>query len=368
MIRQLGVAPMEGVTTFPTRLWLHWTSAPAFMTTPFLRVTEVFPGSELPDSFAPELGPLKGLLSYELTPQLLAASPDHFLRAAKLLPAAFAPMIEINYGCPSPNSAGKTAGSCALRDAAWFGETVARLSDTLGPQRLGVKMRLGFDSPDEFDALLEGARRPALGRLTVHGRTRADGYRGQARWDLIGKAARQTACATWGSGDVVGRSSYDAWAAAAPEATGILIGRGVLRNPWVFDEVRNGVPVTLGGDTLADALLSFTLAHELWQRDANRFVTKVASARWDDWERRVTTLSTLAFGVPCVARGLPRSAAVSNVALSRLKMLWGYLGPSLPAVLQDPKAARAKSLAEFFEHLSARITAAGTVPFRIAAE
>lgn len=349
---RLGVAPMEGITNFPTRLWLSWTSAPEAMTTPFLRVTEVVPGAELPETFAPELGPLRGLLPYELTPQLLAANPDHFLRAAELLPDALTPMIELNCGCPSPNSAGKTAGSGALRDAAWFGGTIARLSAALGPRRLAVKMRLGFEHADEFDALLDGVARPALGRLTVHGRTRADGYRGQARWDLIGRASRRVAGVTWGSGDVVGARSFAAWRAEAPDAAGVLVGRGVMRNPWVFAELRSGTPTEIDAETFANALLSFTLAQELWQRDSGKFLSKVATCRWDDWERRVTTLSALAFGVPCVAASLPPSAEVSNVALSRLRALWGYLRSSLPEPLHTSKLSRSRTLAEFFAGLT----------------
>ena len=85
MTPRIGLAPMEGVTTFPTRLWIHWTSAPETMTTPFLRVTEATLRDEIPVEFAPELGPLRGLLPYELTPQLLAANPEHFLRVSERL-------------------------------------------------------------------------------------------------------------------------------------------------------------------------------------------------------------------------------------------------------------------------------------------
>ncbi len=362
----LGVAPMEGITTFPTRLWLSWTSRPGFMTTPFLRVTEAFPERALPETFAPELGPLRGVLPYDLMPQLLAANPDHFLRAAELFPEAAAPMIELNCGCPSPNSAGKTAGSGALRDPAWFAATVARLSTTLGPGRLAVKMRLGFERPEEFDDLLDGVAAPALGRLTVHGRTRADGYRGRARWDLIGRASRRVEGVTWGSGDVVSARSYDAWRAEAPSAAGILVGRGVLRNPWIFDEIRGGRPIELDAHAFVDALFCFTLAHELWQRDAAKMIAKVASGRWDGWDRRVQTLSTLVLGVPCVAATLPKSAAVSHVAFSRLKVLWGYLAPSLGPAFQDPSLRRAKSLGDFFAALTKAASHSETV--RVEAE
>ena len=98
-----SVAPMEGITIFPTRLWLALASRPEAATTPFLRATQVFPTRELPAAFAPELFQLRGVLPYRLTPQIMACTPDNFLRAAELLPAG---EVELNCGCPTQNGAG----------------------------------------------------------------------------------------------------------------------------------------------------------------------------------------------------------------------------------------------------------------------
>ncbi len=353
-----SMAPMEGVTILPTRLWLHWASAPRSMTTPFLRVTEAHPLGQLPFGFVTELQELRGVLPYELTPQLLGADPEHVLRTADLLPPELAPMIELNCGCPSPNSAGKTAGSGALRDPDWFHATVERLATTWGPGRLAVKMRLGLNDPSEFDALLEAVASLPLGRLTVHGRTRADGYRGSARWDLIGKAAATAKAPTWASGDVLGAKKLADLAAVAPRVAGVMVGRGALRNPWIFTELASGVPVELRFATLADALLSFAAVHDLWLKSPAKLVARVANGHWrevagaseEGWQRLASALTGMAFGVPFVGSTAATVSGVtlSPVALARLKFLWSHLRTGLPSEFMMPKLMRSRSLAEFF--------------------
>ena len=81
---------MEGVTDWPARIWFGQTSAPALMTTPFLRVTDTFPGRIIPPLFCPELtwkaapgGP--GATSPRLIPQLMATNADDFARVAELI-------------------------------------------------------------------------------------------------------------------------------------------------------------------------------------------------------------------------------------------------------------------------------------------
>lgn len=341
---------MEGVTGFPMRLWLHAASAPAAMTTPFLRVTRGQPEKGLPSLFAPELFALRGALPYELTPQFLAGDADNFLRAVEMLDHVPVPAIEINCGCPCPTCIGRFAGSGILAEPEVFAATVERLAAALGPGRLAVKMRLGFAATDEFPGLLPHVATRPLARLTVHGRTRAQGYGGEACWASIETAARAATAPTWGSGDVVDLSSYAAAQATSPSTAGILIGRGLLRNPWIFTELRSGIPTFPGPRALGHALVAFALLNHLAIAAPEKLVARVASGRLsavcgtdaDAWESLAAALSTLAFGAPYLG-------GLSPNVWPRLKYLWGFLRQIAPEAYRSPRLLRVKTLAEFFE-------------------
>ena len=359
----ISVAPMEGLTTFPMRLWLHLVSQPGAMTTPFLRVTRAHPDRYIPADFAPELYELRGVLPYELTPQFITGDPEQFLRAADLMPPMLTPVLELNCGCPSPNSLGKLAGSGMLHDKEAFGRAIEGLSNKLGASRLAVKMRLGIDDPLEFPGLLEAIVDLPLARLTVHGRTRADGYRGHARWEAIDAAAKRAKIPVIASGDVLGSKTLHDLTRVAPDFSGAMIGRGVLRNPWVFEEIRSGCSIELDLMTLVHALFCYTLLQELWQNHAKKLISRVASGRigaacqtdFAAWERLTVELTSLIFGVPFLLTPgfkLP-SEAISPVAFGRLKILWAYLRSGLPDNFARASLVRAKNLTSFFEQLIA---------------
>ncbi len=359
----ISVAPMEGVTTFPMRLWLQMVAAPEAMTSPFLRVTRVFPENELPLDFVPELFHLRGALPYSLVPQYICGELEPFLRAASLLPPVIAPMIELNCGCPSPNSMGRYAGSGILREPEYFARSVESLCRELGPGRLAIKMRLGIDSDDEFPSLLAALVNLPLGRLTVHGRTRADGYRGLARWERVEEAAASTQVPVHASGDIWGLESWERLQNRAPHIKGAMVGRGLLRNPWIFSELTQKKPVEIEALTFIQALFAYLLLQELCLRDPEKLLQRVAKGRlgslcaldFSAWERVVVELTALCFGVPFLLldeKSL-EGRTISPVAFSRLRFLWTYLRSSLPEELADTSLNRARSAKDFFGELLA---------------
>jgi tRNA-dihydrouridine synthase len=357
-IHEISVAPMEGVTTFPMRLWLQMTAQPRAMTSPFLRVTRAFPEGSLPDTFVPELMLLRGALPYHLIPQFITGEPELFLRAAELLPPALAPVLEINCGCPSPNSLGRLAGSGMLSDPEYFARAMERLSGELGPGRLAVKMRLGISSDAEFPALLQALASLPLARLTVHARTRADGYRGHARWAAVQSAAEQTRTPVHASGDIWGWDSWQKLQATAPAIQGAMIGRGLLRNPWIFTELQEGRRTRLSSATFINALFCYALLQEIFLKDAGRLFQKVGKGRlgfpcatdFAAWEKTTVELTSLVFGVPfLLLRGDElRSHPLSPVAFSRLRFLWSYLRSGLPEPYASPALLRCKKQEDFF--------------------
>lgn len=360
-VPSVSVAPMEGVSTFPLRLWLQMVATPTAMTSPFLRVTPSLLEEGLPPTFVPELIELRGTLPYDLVPQFIAAEPRQFLRAAELLPENLAPFIELNCGCPSPNSLGRYAGSGMLRDPEFFARSLEDLTRALGPGRLAVKMRLGMESDAEFPTLLEALADLPLARLTVHARTRADGYRGQARWAAIQVAAERTKFPVHASGDIWGLKSWLELLRVAPSIQGAMIGRGLLRNPWIFTEIKCGQRVRLSLLTFCNSLFCYLLLHELFLKDPGRLLQRVAKGRlgrycgndFACWEKVTVELTSLCFGYPFLLLRPDSLSArtTSPVAFQRLRLLWSYLRSSLPEAFAAPSLLRCKKPEEFFEQL-----------------
>ena len=100
-----------------------------------------------------------------------------------------------------------------------------------------VKTRIGFDSPDVFEELLPIFAKHSIDLLTVHGRTVAEMYRSEVHYDYIARAVEAVPCPVIANGNI-----YSAEKAAevleVTRARGLMIGRGAIRNPWMFHQVR----------------------------------------------------------------------------------------------------------------------------------
>ena len=368
----IEVAPMEGVTVFPLRLWLWLTSGIGAFTTPFLRVTPTFPPRRLSDTFAPELTVLAGVLPYRVVPQIMAAAAGDAARAAELI-RRYAPVIDLNAGCPSPTCSGKGAGSGLLRDPGELHDFLSTLGAEMGPGCLSLKMRTGYEDHQEFSALLAALAGVPLARLTVHGRTRPQGYRGQARWDLTEAAARHLApLPVIASGDVVSRSTLAGLRAAAPSIQGLMIGRGLLRNPWLPLELSGAAHVRIEGEVLVTAIECLGLLHSLFTEQPERLFHLVATglgqqvaglelAAWQQVRQQL-----LASGAAEMATGANRGRI-----LGQLKMLWSYLRSGLPPEMFAPAPLRSRSLPDFLAAVQALLHArkdATDLPFGHAPE
>ncbi|MES2744781.1 MAG: tRNA-dihydrouridine synthase family protein [Bdellovibrionota bacterium] len=360
----LSVAPMEGFTTFPMRLFLTMTSQPMAMTTPFLKVTRAFPEDEIPWDFAPELYELAGSFSHSIVPQFIAGEWECFLRATDLIGPEISPFIELNCGCPSPNSMGKLAGSGILQDPDLFARTLETLISRMGGERLAIKMRIGVLSETEFPRLLDSIRDLRFARLTIHGRTRKAGYRGQSSWDCVESAAIafQSRIPVHASGDVLSLPTLKRLGEVAPHAGGVMIGRGVLRNPWIFEELRTGKSVVLSPRVFISALYCYLLIQELWQNQAAKLFSRIRCGRIGGycgndaaaWEKQAVELSGLALGYPSPYRR-DMDLKVSPIAFDRLKILWTYLRSTLPEDLRLGPVSKAANAKDFFLALSAAL-------------
>lgn len=349
-----GLAPMEGVSELPFRLWIAQVSSPSFSSTPFLRATDTYP-AQLPLDFAAEV--MRDWdVGYQLIPQVMASEPKDFVRTAQLLLPA-ADFVDLNCGCPSPNPVSGGAGSSLLKDAAHFLGFAERLADSLPAHSFSIKMRTGFDDSALFETMTSGLRALPLKQLTVHGRTRRDRYDGRSRWDLIQRAAEQLPCTVVGSGDILSAASLYDIAGAAPSVSRFIIGRGALRNPWIFMELRNQEPVVIRRSLLQKVVASFALLTELgMDHQIEKLEPLVKKGLWQTsagtsgqaWAALYEELCDAHMGKIVAFKDLE----VDRITLGRVKMLWNYLRSSLPAAYFEPMLLRSKSLGELLGGLT----------------
>jgi tRNA-dihydrouridine synthase len=144
--------------------------------------------------------------------------------------------IDLNLGCPAPIVCRKEAGGGLLRNPEKIDAILAALRPAVH-LRFTVKTRIGFDSPDEFPVLLDLFRRHPIDALTVHGRTVKEMYRPGVHHDAIARAARLMPCPVFANGDVRDVESARR-VVAETGARGLMIGRGAIRNPWIFSQIR----------------------------------------------------------------------------------------------------------------------------------
>ena len=174
--------------------------------------------------------------------QIFGRFPDRMAAAAGKIAERYHPeFIEVNAGCPAPKVAGKGSGSGLLRDLPRLQEIlhdVKAVLDAKTPEiPLTLKCRIGWDD-DSINVMetLKIAEGEGVEMLTVHGRTRLQGYNGLANWDWIGKVAAAAKIPVIGNGDVnsveCARERINTYG-----VSGVSIGRGAMHNPWIFGQI-----------------------------------------------------------------------------------------------------------------------------------
>ncbi|WP_297450313.1 tRNA dihydrouridine synthase DusB [uncultured Alistipes sp.] len=172
--------------------------------------------------------------------QLYGNEIEPMVEAARVAEAAGPDLIDINFGCPVRKIAGRGAGSGMMRDIPKMVEMTQRIVEAVSLP-VTVKTRLGWD--EESKPIVEIAERlqdVGIAALTVHGRTRAQMYRGEADWTLIGaiKENPRMRIPIVGNGDIHSAEGA-AEAFARYGVDGIMIGRATYGRPWIFREIRH---------------------------------------------------------------------------------------------------------------------------------
>jgi tRNA-dihydrouridine synthase B len=226
-----ALAPMQDVTDLPfMRVMAHY-GAPDYFFTEFFRVHA---------QSRPEKHIVRSLVENKtgrpVFAQLIGEEIPHMVRTVKDLLQYPVAGIDLNMGCPAPKIYKKNVGGGLLRDPAKINELIGALRDAV-PGLFTVKMRIGFDSTDNYERVLGLINKHGVNLLSVHGRTVKEGYRSDVHYDFIGVAARTVRCPVLANGNI---TSADKAAAVLKEtgAAGVMIGRHAIRNPWVFRQCR----------------------------------------------------------------------------------------------------------------------------------
>lgn len=144
--------------------------------------------------------------------------------------------VDLNLGCPAPVVYRKCAGGGLLREPKRIDSILGALRDAI-KIKFTVKTRIGFDSPEVFDELLPIFAKHSLDLLTVHGRTVLEMYRPQVHYDFIARAVAEMPCPVLANGNVHSAENAD-HILKITGAHGLMIGRGAIRNPWLFHQIR----------------------------------------------------------------------------------------------------------------------------------
>ncbi len=193
--------------------------------------------------------------------------------------------IDINFGCPVNKVVARNGGSSLLKDCAMLAAVAAGVVRAVGGQvPVTAKMRIGWDAQSinavEVAKVLVDC---GVRVIAVHGRTRAQGYGGEANWEVIDAVARAVAVPVIGNGDIASGADL-ARRKRETAVAGVMIGRAAMGNPWVFREAKRFLA---SGQTPAPVLLE-----QRWDLVVRHCRLAVESGRYGNERQTLTSMRT----------------------------------------------------------------------------
>jgi tRNA-dihydrouridine synthase B len=164
--------------------------------------------------------------------QIFGGDPGKMAAAAQVVEGMGADIVDVNMGCPVPKIAKHNAGCSLMREPAHAARVIAAMAKAVKIP-VTVKMRAGWNEGERnAPALAKMVEDAGAAAIAVHGRTAAQSYSGSADWALVAAIADDLAIPVFGSGDCVEPEQIVERLASGVQ--GVLVGRGVLRNPWIL--------------------------------------------------------------------------------------------------------------------------------------
>lgn len=172
--------------------------------------------------------------------QIFGSNPASMADAARLLVDRLQPdFIDLNFGCPAERVICMDAGSSMLRNPSRLGAVTKAVVQAIPETPVTVKIRTGWDDQSlvahEVGHIVESEGAQAL---TIHGRTKVQGYSGEANWELIAEVAEALTIPVIGNGNI--RSAQDVIRVREhTQCAGLMIGRAALGYPWIFRDIKH---------------------------------------------------------------------------------------------------------------------------------
>jgi tRNA-dihydrouridine synthase B len=167
--------------------------------------------------------------------QIFGGDPQKMADAAQVVEQLGADIVDVNMGCPVPKIAKHSAGCSLMREPAHAQSVIAAMTRAVKIP-VTVKMRAGWnDHQRNAPELAKMVEQAGAAAIAVHGRTAAQSYSGVSDWEFISGVAESVSIPVFGSGDVIdAEQAIERLRSTA--VSGVLIGRGVLRNPWILGQ------------------------------------------------------------------------------------------------------------------------------------
>ena len=167
---------------------------------------------------------------------MIGQDPAWLVKIAKELQRHPVAGIDINLGCPAPVVCRKDAGGGLLRKPEKIHAILGALRENV-KGRFTVKTRVGYETEEEFDALLEVFRSYEIDALAIHGRTVKERYQTPVHTNRVKQAVDAMPCPVIANGNVVNVDTGLAYHKQTG-AAGLMIGRGAIRSPWLFEQLK----------------------------------------------------------------------------------------------------------------------------------
>jgi len=244
----LALAPMQDVTDLAFMTLMARYGGPDVYWTEYLRVHSV----STPEKWIVQ-SINENATGRPIIAQIIGNDIPALIRTAKFLEKLPIAAVDLNLGCPAPVVYKKCAGGGLLREPRRVDALLGALREAVTIP-FTVKTRIGFDDPQVFAELLPIFARHSLDLLTVHARTVLEMYRSEVHYDFIARAVTAMPCPVLANGNVHSAAKA-AEVLRLTGARGLMIGRGAIRNPWLFTQIRQhqrGEPlfVPRGSDVL----------------------------------------------------------------------------------------------------------------------